>query len=149
MATRRRTPPVKRPKDEGPFFDLGAALGASGASSEQLLQVYIPNKDKHGREFRTQRRWVLEAADLLARVGGGVTILPPAEGGWLNEAEGKIVWEAPVVVYTYIKGERFLESLPKLRHLLHRMGRETNQGEVVVEFDGVFFRITEPFDPKS
>lgn len=148
MATRRKIPPTKRRRSEEPLFDLAAALGAAGASSEQLLQLYIPNKDKHAREIGTQRRWVLEAADLLARIGGGVTILPPAEGGWLNEAEGKIVWEAPVVVYTYIKGERFLKSLPKLRELLHRMGRDTNQGEVAVEFDGVFFRITEPFDPR-
>jgi len=30
-----------------------------------------------------------------------------------------------------------------LREFLHRFGRETNQGEVVFEFDGEFFRIRE------
>ena len=36
----------------------------------------------------------------------------------------------------------FLEELPRLRRFLHRLGRDTNQGEVAVEFDGRFYRIT-------
>ncbi len=32
-------------------------------------------------------------------------------------------------------------NLNSLREFLHRFGRETNQGEVVFEFDGEFFRI--------
>ena len=78
----------------------------------------------------------------------GVTIVPPCEGGWLNEVTGKIVWESPVLVYTYIKPEPFLQALPRIREFLHRLGRETNQGEVAVEFDGNFYRITE-FDDKG
>jgi hypothetical protein len=35
-------------------------------------------------------------------------------------------------------GEPFL---PRLREFLHRMGRETNQGEIAFEFDGRFYRI--------
>jgi hypothetical protein len=31
--------------------------------------------------------------------------------------------------------------LPRLRELLHRTGRETNQGEIAFEFDGRFYRI--------
>jgi hypothetical protein len=31
--------------------------------------------------------------------------------------------------------------LPELRSFLHRMGRETRQGEVAFEFDGRFYRI--------
>jgi hypothetical protein len=83
----------------------------------------------------------LEAASLLAEIGGGFTIMPAVEGGWLNE--GNIIWENPVVIYTYIKPNKFEEKLPELRGFLHRMGRETNQGEVVFEFDHWFYRITE------
>ena len=111
-----------------------------------MLSLFIPSKDEHGRELGTQRKWVVQAAELLAQMGGGVTILPPAEGGWLNEAEGKIVWESPVLVYTYIKPDRFLPRIPQLRSFVHRLGRQTNQGEVVVEFDGSFLRIKKPFD---
>jgi hypothetical protein len=54
-----------------------------------------------------------------------------------------VIWEAPVLVYTYIKPEPFVRGLARLREFLHRLGRETNQGEVGVEFDGNFYRITE------
>ncbi len=123
-------------------LDLGEALGASEATSTQILTLYIPNKDRDGNEFGTQRRWVLEAARLLAELGGGVTVMPPCEGGWWNEAARQLVWEAPVIVYTYIKPAPFVQGLPRLREFLHRLGRETQQGEVAVEFDGRFYRIT-------
>lgn len=128
--------------------DLGAALGASDATSPQVLTLYIPNKDCDGKEFGTQRKWVLEAAALLAEFGGGVTVMPACEGGWWNESSRTLIWEAPVIVYTYIKDDAFLRGLPRLRAFLHRLGRETRQGEVAVEFDGKFYRITS-FDPEG
>ena len=128
--------------DDNDGTDVGEALGASAATSTQVLTLYIPNKDRDGKEFGTQRKWVLEAAGLLAEVGGGVTVMPACEGGWFNEATADVVWESPIVVYTYIKPEPFTAALPRLRAFLHRLGRETNQGEVAVEFDGHFYRIT-------
>jgi hypothetical protein len=67
--------------------------------------------------------------------------LPPCRGGWLNPETKDIVWEEPILVYTYIRPDEFEELLPELRSFLHRLGRETNQGEVAAEFDGTFFRI--------
>lgn len=130
-------------RDDEQELDLGEALGALGEMSPQVLTLYIPNKDRAGREFGTQRKWVLEA---LAQIGGGVTIIPPTEGGWLNEETGSIVWEHPVQVYSYVKADRFVARLAELRRFLHDLGRETDQGEVAFEFDGEFYRITE-FDP--
>jgi hypothetical protein len=124
---------------DGPL-DLAAALGAEAAFSTQALTLYIPNKDRAGQEIGTQRRWVLEAIDLLARVGGGATALPPVEGVWVNEA-GQFVWDNPVMVYTYVKPEEFAKRLPEVRAFLHRLGRETDQGEVAVEFNDEFYRI--------
>jgi hypothetical protein len=46
-----------------------------------------------------------------------------------------------VVVYSFIRLEEFLQALPRVREFLHRMGRETNQGEVAFEFDDRFYRI--------
>ncbi|MDQ2733299.1 MAG: hypothetical protein M3Y56_16745 [Armatimonadota bacterium] len=92
-----------------------------------------------------QRRWVLEAIRLLSEINGGATAMPPVEGGWLND-EGQIIWEQPVVVYSFIRPAQFLSNLSRIREFLHRMGRETNQGEVAFEFDGRFYRIR-TFDP--
>ena len=128
-------------------MELNDALGANGGVSVQCLTLYIPDRDKDRKIIRDQRRWVLEGADLLARIGGGVTMMPPVEGGWLNE-EGEIVWENPILIYTFIRPAEFLKLLPDLRAFLHRLGRETRQGEVALEFDGEFFRITK-FDAAS
>jgi hypothetical protein len=52
-----------------------------------------------------------------------------------------------VVVYSFVsRPDEFLRHLPRLRAFLHRMGRETNQGEVAFEFDDRFYRIRQ-FDP--
>src|SRR6187549_304445 len=122
-------------------MDLSRELGAGGGVSVQCLTLYIPDRDRVGNVLRDQRRWVLDGADLLAKIGGGVTIMPPVEGGWVTEA-GEIVWEHPVLIYTFIRPTHFRNSLPQLRDFLHTLGRETRQGEVGFEFDGQFYRIT-------
>jgi hypothetical protein len=129
----------------GQEVDLASALGSDGGVSAQCFTAYIPNKDRHGQEIGNQRKWVLEAIRLLSEVNGGATAMPPVEGGWLND-QGEIIWENPVLVYSFIRPEPFVQGLPRLREFLHRMGRETNQGEVAFEFDGRFYRIRS-FDP--
>lgn len=123
-------------------MELGDALGTGGGISIQCLTLYIPDRDREGAALPDQRRWVLEAAELLARIGGGVTIMPAVEGGWVSES-GQIVWEHPVLVYTFIRPRPFADSLLQLREFLHRLGRETRQGEVAFEFDGRFYRIND------
>jgi hypothetical protein len=124
-------------------IDFAAALGAEPEPSIQILALYIPDKDRAGIEYGSQRRWVLDAARLLAEMGGGVTILPPVEGGWYDDGSGRIVWERPVILYTHVKPDVFVDKLSALREFVHRLGRETSQGEVVVEFDRQLFRIRE------
>ena len=88
----------------------------------------------------------MQGASLLAQVGGGVTIMPPARGGWLSPT-GKMIWEDTILVYSYIRASAFLEHLEDLRAFLHDLGRETGQGEVVVEFGDSMYHITE-FDSR-
>lgn len=123
-------------------LDLGAELGAGNECSTQRLTLYIPDKDKHGRKLRDQNRWVKEARELLTRIGGGATAFPPADGTWVTD-EGEILWERTRIIYCFVFPDRFREQVKNLREFVHRFGRETNQGEVVVEFDGLFFRIRE------
>lgn len=132
---------MPNPQEQGgQEIDLAAALGSDAGVSTQCFTIYIPNKDRNGQEIGNQRKWVLEAIRLLSEVNGGATAMPPVEGGWRND-QGEIIWENPVLVYSFIRPELFVQSLPRLREFLHRMGRETNQGEVAFEFDGRFFRI--------
>lgn len=129
-------------------MDLAGELGANAGISIQCLTLYIPSKDKAGNEIVDQRRWVVSGAKLLAEIGGGVTIMPPVEGGWMD-SQGTIVWESPILVYTFIRPEEFRLVLPALRNFLHSLGRETDQGEVALEFDGRFYRIATFDGPSS
>jgi hypothetical protein len=119
-------------------LDLAKELGASDKSSPQILSIYIPNKDKNGKKYGNQKERVKIAGELFAQIGGGVTIMPAVDGGWLNSETGKIIWEKPIIVYSYVLPDMFEEKLPELRKFLHKMGRITNQGEIGVEFSGVF-----------
>lgn len=76
--------------------------------------------------------------------------MPPAGGTWLKEKsvtsidqlkDKDLLLEKTTLMYTYICADRFEKNLIILREFLHRFGRETNQGEVVFEFDGKFYRI--------
>lgn len=135
--------------------NLAEIIGAIEAFSVQQLILYIPHKDRESKSLTDINKWIKEAQRLLAVIGGGATTMPPADGSWLKEdidvvekvkAEN-IVWEKTTMIYTYIYPDRFRKNLKGLREFLHRFGRETNQGEVVFEFDGDFFRIRK-YDPK-
>lgn len=132
------------PERDAIELDLAAALGADDSSS-QCFSVYVPDKDRLGNEIGDQRRWVLEAVGLLAEINGGATAMPPVEGGWRGDGD-TIVWEHPVVVYSFVRPDEFVANLSRIREFLHRMGRETNQGEIAFEFDGRFYRVR-TFDP--
>lgn len=45
------------------------------------------------------------------------------------------------MIYTYIDPDRFERNIKELRVFLHSFGHQTNQGEVVFEFDGRLYRI--------
>ena len=126
-------------------------VGAEEEPSIQQLTLYIPNKDKNGNEISNLDVWIKEARKLLTIIGGGATALPPAGGSWISLENAikdvtdlrdeDIIWEKTTIIYIFIKADSFLNSLKSLRRFLHSFGRETNQGEVVFEFGGRFFRI--------
>jgi hypothetical protein len=70
-------------------LDIAATFGAETDSSIQAFSIYMPNKDRDGKEIGDQRRWVLEALRLLGAVGGGATAMPPVEGVWEFEFDGR------------------------------------------------------------
>ncbi|MBM3996393.1 MAG: hypothetical protein FJ303_19905 [Planctomycetes bacterium] len=121
-------------------MDLAKELGSGDEYSTQRLCLYIPDRDKDGRAVLNHEGWVKEAREILSRIGGGCTALPPADGTWEKD-DGEILWEKTRLVYCFIDTDRFEANIANLRRFLHRFGRETNQGEVVVEFDGQFYRI--------
>lgn len=123
------------------ILDLAKILGTEEAPSAQQLVLYIPNKDKDGKQIKHLNRWLKEAKEILTKIGGGATAFPPADGTWLNPETNRTIWEKTTIIYTYLYSDKFEENIRLLREFLHRFGRETNQGEVVFEFDGKFYRV--------
>ncbi len=62
-------------------LDLADALGAEREASTQVLSVYVPNKNRHGRPINT-RPWIREAQEILTRIGEGYTTTPPHESSF-------------------------------------------------------------------
>lgn len=120
---------------------LTEILGAITESFVQQLVLYIPDKDKNGKQISDIDKWIKEAQEILTVIGGGATSYPPADGTWLNPENNKTVSEQTKLIYTYIVPDKFENNFKRLRTFLHRFGRETNQGEVVLEFDGIFYKI--------
>lgn len=120
---------------------LAKLLGASEEPSVQVLTLYIPNKDKEGNQIRSLTRWIKEARKVLTVLGRGSTSMPPADGTWFNPETKETIWEKTTIMYAYVDPDSFEENVGLLREFLHRFGKETNQGEVVFEFDGKFYRI--------
>jgi hypothetical protein len=123
-------------------LDLASALGAETEASAQVLSIYLPNKDRRGKEFDAHP-WIEEAGELLFRIGGGATVMPPQDGVTADE-NGNPMWETTVVVYSYVT-PALVAELPAPREFLHRFGRTTEQREVGVSLtgmgDSLFFRI--------
>ena len=136
---------------EGPSIEgvglLGVRdlLGASEELSVQQLAVYLPDKDRNGNSF-DNRVWRDEALRSFSKVGGGASAIRDLAGAWLNPETGELILENTALVYTYVLAEKFVQEIGEIRAFLHEFGSATDQGEVMVYFGGVTYRITQ-FDP--
>jgi len=127
--------------------DIMRELGAT-STADHTLRVYVPSHDCYGAPLVDQASWVELVSRTLASLAGGVTVAPAVRGGWLNGETGQMVYESPVVVLAYLTHAQLRAALPEVRALLHRMGRETNQGAIGFELDGQFAMI-ETYDTEG
>jgi hypothetical protein len=124
-------------EDEDQSIDLVALFGGTPFRGDRF-SVYVPNKDRDGASIN-QRYWVDAFLSLFAEINGGASALPAMTGVWRNPETGHHVVEEPIVIYTFIDAPAFAERLGEVVRLVKRMGRDTNQGEIAMEFNGEFF----------
>ncbi len=132
-------------------MNLEEIFGATEEPTNQMLTLFIPNKDRNNVKISNHGKWVREAQKILTVIGGGATALPPADGSWIDPKkkvkkieqlkEKDIIWEKTTIIYTYVNGDNFIENMKYLREFLHRFGKETNQGEVGLVFDDRLYKI--------
>jgi hypothetical protein len=89
--------------------------------------------------------WVDEVLTTLGQLFRGATAYPRGRGVWRDDQQGgALIKEEPVIVFSYVAADVMTtESLTALYHMLSRMGRETNQGEIGVVIDGKYYGITQ------
>lgn len=121
-------------------LNLSRELGATQQPLAQRLTLYIPNKDERGTILADHEGWCREAQELLTAIGDGATAFPPVDGTW-RRPDGGVLWEQTRIIYTYVNPDKLVANMTRLRRFLHRFGRQTNQGQVVFEFDGWFWSI--------
>lgn len=115
---------------------------ASSAQNPVLLILFIPTRDKNGRELADSDHWLNAAIKVVSEQFGGATVMAPADGAWYNPETETVIREKVHLVHSYGNPDANLNCLQPIADFLHRMGRETKQGEVGVVVDGVFHRIT-------
>jgi hypothetical protein len=123
-------------------MDVGKALGANLPAGTYPIMLFVPSHDRKGDPI-DRERWVHEALSVLGRLFRGATGLP-GFGVWRDDQQaGQLIHEQPVIVFCLANPADVTKAAAReLRQFLHRMGRETNQGEVGVVLEGNYWGIT-------
>ena len=108
-----------------------------------LLVLFIPSRDKDGKDLNDQDVWASSAGSLLSELYGGATNMPPAEGRWYNEETKTTITEPVILIHCYLRpgASNDEDKFRKVAEFLHRMGKQTKQGEVVFVLGDVLYRI--------
>lgn len=126
-----------------PLSGLEDIFGSEAEPNSILFVLFIPSKDKDGNDLSDQEMWANAAGDLLSELFGGATIMPPAKGKWFNDETKQIITEQVILIHCYARPSyaKDVDRLKQLARFLHRMGKETNQGEIAFVIDNEFRRI--------
>ena len=127
-------------------INLLESLGAADEASLDRVTIYVPSRDVEDREVDFEQ-WAAKAVTLLSGIGGGATRMPPSKGAWLR-GDGYLIEEDVTLVYSFVDGDLFIQNIEKVRTFLHSMGRELNQGEIVIEVVGRLYKIRD-FDEEN
>jgi len=124
--------------------EVGRRLGANQPVGTLPLHFFVPSTDRFGAEI-DHEHWVTEALTVFGRLFRGATAYPRARGVWRDdERGGELVFEQPTIVLCYANPDVITaQALAQLRAFLHRVGRETRQGEVGIVIGNEYHGITD------
>jgi len=118
-------------------------LGAGPPAGTLQITLFVPSVDRNGKPI-PQVKWREEALRVFGRLFRGATAFPPGRGVWRDDAgQGELVFDDTVLVTSYVAPKLLtVAALSELRQFLHRLGRETRQGEVGIIIGGSYYGIT-------
>ena len=108
------------------------------AYASQRIQIYLPNKDRVGQVIPNIKIWVDQAIQIFKVVNRGATALKDLQGAWMDPDDPTIsVDEETTIVYSFISNPAaFRNGIDRIRAFVRKFGNDTNQKEVLIEFDG-------------
>ena len=130
--------------------NIGRTLGATYPVGASQVVLFVPDRNREGASI-DQDYWVDQALENLGRLFRGATAFPPGRGVWRDDDVGeKILKEHTVMVVSYVDPKLLTaHALRSLREFLHRLGRETQQGEVGIVIDSKYYGISRYDIPKA
>lgn len=124
------------------------ALGANLPVGTYPIFLFVPSKDRDGSPI-DRDHWVNQTLSVLGTLFRGATALP-GHGVWRNDESGKLIHDETVVVFTLAHPDDVTaDAVRQIRSFLHRLGRDTNQGEVGVVVEGHYWGITDFDSPEE
>jgi len=113
------------------------------AAYEHVYISYLPNKDRHGREFDVEP-WETEALKIQARLFRGATSYPARGSYRAMDAEGNIrsgiMLEKTRMIVSFVSETEMTESaLAEATNFLKKFGQKTNQESVAFCIDGEMY----------
>lgn len=115
-------------------------------SASTVLVLFIPSVDRY-EEPIDQEHWVTETLTVLGRLFGGATAFPQGRGVWRDdERDGRLIFDAPVIVQCYTAEQLLEEKAEEFRHFLMRLGTESRQGAVGLVIDRDYLEIRFPLE---
>lgn len=125
--------------------DLRANLGAQPSPGTAQLTLWVPSVDRDSRPI-DQTYWADQTLRVFGRLFGGATAFPPGLGVWRDDDRGgQLVFDDPQMVLSYVEIDVLSDPdvQAELKRHLHRLGRDANQGEVLLVVDGEPFHVTQ------
>lgn len=109
---------------------------------DQFITVFVPSltRDKVPIDHNA---WKIQAVKIMSKLFGGSTVIP-GYGGWYDEEDNEVKTEDISMVVSFISNEECnKENMDELKQFLHKMGKETEQGEIGILLGNTFYRIRE------
>jgi hypothetical protein len=114
-----------------------------GEPKDFVVTLFVPSQTRDGVPI-DHDVWRDQAMEVMAGLFGGATAIA-CQGAWRDdERGGAILMERNSTVQSYMAKSAWNKTTAAaLAKFLHRMGRESSQGEIALVVNGVFFPIRE------
>lgn len=131
--------------------NIEKSLGSGPPAGTLQITLFVPTVDREGKPIAPEGKgcfWREETLKVFGKLFRGATAFPPGRGVWRDdERGGELVFDDTILITSYVDPDVLTGDILKyLRDFLHRLGRETNQGEVGIVIGGTYYGIT-CFDP--